>query len=70
MLPVELIIEIYKKCDYQTRIKLNKVYKWNFNLINPLFDYKHPTSPTRPPPFINYNFYRLISGMGGIMYNS
>jgi hypothetical protein len=72
MLPVELIIEIYKKCDYQTRIKFNKAYKWNFKVINPLFDYKHPTSPTRSPPtpsYIVYNWHRIASGMGGLAYS-
>lgn len=70
MLPMELIIEIYKKSDHQTRIKLNKVYNLNFYFINPFFDYTHPTKPTREPPFYNYNIFRLLANQGGYLYNN
>jgi hypothetical protein len=38
-LPDELNSENYKHCDFETRININHVYKWNFRIINPYFDY-------------------------------
>ena len=38
VLPNELLIIIYKMSDIQTRIKLNKVFKWNFRIMNPYQD--------------------------------
>jgi hypothetical protein len=38
MLPNELLIIIYKMSDTETRVKLNKVFNWNFRSINPYED--------------------------------
>lgn len=34
-LPNELLVIIYKMSDIETRIKLNKIFNWNFRSINP-----------------------------------
>jgi transposase len=39
MLPIEILIEIYKKCNKETRIKMNKSFRWNYKILNPFFDY-------------------------------
>jgi hypothetical protein len=34
-LPNELLVVIYKMSDIETRVKLNKVFNWNFRSLNP-----------------------------------
>lgn len=34
-LPNELLVIIYKMSDIETRIKLNKIFNWNFRSLNP-----------------------------------
>ena len=43
LLPLDINVEIYKRCDKETRLKMNKIFKWNFYNMNPFFDYFHPT---------------------------
>jgi|LakMenEpi03Aug12_release.lakeMendotaPanAssembly.Ray.scaffolds.fasta_scaffold406036_3 hypothetical protein len=38
ILPNELLIIIYKMSDIQIRVKLNKVFDWNFRFMNPYHD--------------------------------
>jgi len=38
LLPNELLIIIYKMSDIQTRVKLNRVFNWNFRCMNPYQD--------------------------------
>ena len=38
ILPIELIICIYKLSDRSTRIKINKIFKWSYYLMNPFYD--------------------------------
>ena len=35
MLPNEILIIIYKMTNIETRVKLNKVFNWNFRSMNP-----------------------------------
>ena len=35
LIPNELSIIIYKMSDIETRVKLNKAFKWNFRVMNP-----------------------------------
>ena len=36
-LPTELLIDIYNYSDSQTRIKLNKAFKWSYYFKNPFY---------------------------------
>jgi transposase len=38
LIPNELLIIIYKMSDIETRVKLNKAFKWNFRVMNPYQD--------------------------------
>ena len=38
LIPNELSIIIYKMSDIETRVKLNKAFKWNFRVMNPYQD--------------------------------
>jgi hypothetical protein len=40
-LPDEMKMKIYNNADIETRIKLNKEFKWNFYFVNPFKDF-HP----------------------------
>jgi hypothetical protein len=68
-IPVELILEIYKLADYETRINLNKAYNLNFNIANPFFDYNHPDGPTVMTP-VEKNIIRICNGLMGMVYSS
>lgn len=38
IVPLELIIKIYDSSDIETRIKLNKVFKWSYYFKNPFYN--------------------------------
>lgn len=38
MVRTEIILEIYKFCDIETRLTLNKIFKWSYKMVNPLQD--------------------------------
>jgi hypothetical protein len=40
MLPNELLLKIYNYSDYESRIKLNKIFRWSYYYKNPYFDYR------------------------------
>ncbi len=40
-LPDELKLQIYNESDFETRIKLNKEFGWNFKNANPLKEICH-----------------------------
>lgn len=37
-LPNELLLLIYKYSDIQTRLKLNKIFKWSYRAANPFME--------------------------------
>jgi hypothetical protein len=69
-LPFDLIIIVYKHSDYETRIALNKIYKWNYYSMNPLFDFKHPTTDRKLQDFkILKNVNMILRGMSKLKYS-
>jgi len=38
ILPNEILLEIYNYSDIQTKIKLNKAFKWSFYHKNPFYN--------------------------------
>ena len=38
ILPVELLLKIYDYSDSETRIKLNKIFKWSYYVKNPFYN--------------------------------
>lgn len=38
ILPNEILLEIYNYSDTETKIKLNKVFKWSFYHKNPFYN--------------------------------
>jgi hypothetical protein len=38
ILPNEILLDIYDYSDIQTKIKLNKVFKWSFYSKNPFYN--------------------------------
>lgn len=39
MIPLEIIINIYNFCNYETRININRAFNWDYSYINPYKDY-------------------------------
>lgn len=37
-IPIELVYIIYKYCDISTRIKLNRIFKISYYILNPFQD--------------------------------
>ena len=42
MLPNELLLIIYNFSDAETKIKLNKVFEWNYRVANPFQELYKP----------------------------
>jgi hypothetical protein len=43
ILPIELILGIYDYCDKETRININRAFKWSYKNTNPFKDYQFGT---------------------------
>lgn len=58
-LPNELLLLIYNLSDPETCIKLNKIFKWNFLIANPL------QNKFKPKVFKLYDNYFMINYIKG-----
>jgi hypothetical protein len=71
ILPMEIMVMIYDYSDIETRIKMNKIFKWSYYLKNPFFnvlinsDLKYGSLFTKP--FVRTNFRRFASYKGSII---
>jgi hypothetical protein len=53
-LPNEIILQIYEFSDAQTRIAINKIFRWNYRFANPF--------QSRPLFFLPANYMHNLSG--------
>jgi hypothetical protein len=60
-LPNEILLIIYTFSDIQTRLKLNKAFKWSYRAANPFMDkpLSHIISPYREKV---YKFNYIVRG--------
>lgn len=58
-LPDEILLEIYKHCDFETRITLNRIFNWNFKTVNPYYDHKFKPFSSLISLYRSINLFKL-----------